>query len=244
METREFGISVVSFFPWSLGFGGAVRASRMANDSGIKKLQLLPLRGYDTNSVNRLPARGVISWEGPWNYGSFWKAFRRALGCAGEDYPTPLDWVVFGKNPMDPQIFGRLFPNALHVSHDSREKLSIYEVHPEGGLPSNKMSALCWDTWHVRRPYRNGNPSPFQWQRLLEEWKNQIALIHVHPTGSEVESLLTRRVQGELQYMLRLLAKASPNAPIVLEVAPSLGTSSQVVKRMSSLRQSVAEIMG
>jgi len=245
MGTRRFDVSVASLVPWSLGSGGPVRAYQMAVDAGFNGLQLLPLRGWSMDSVRRLPNRGVIAWEGAWNYGSLWKVVQRVTGRAGEDHPLPIDWVVFGRDPMDPQIFGRCFQNALHVSHDSRERQSVYELHPEGGLPTTGLASLCWDTWHTRRPYRNGDPSPFQWKRLLEKWKDQIALIHVHPVGPEISSLLAGQTKGELQDMLRLLAtQTKTQVSIVLEVAPTFGTRAQAVRYLSQLRQSIAEIMG
>lgn len=249
-ETRRYYVNVVSLAPYSLGRGGPIRALEMVVEAGLAGVQLLPMRGYDYVSVKNLPRSAIVSYEGPWNSGTLFNALRREWRKRiGKSKPTDvqwpllIDWLFFGPRPERVSTFKTLFPKALYVTHDASAS-GVYEIHPEGGFPLEEQP-LCWDTFHTRRPYQaSGHRSPFRWARLLEAKSKQVSLIHVHPVGSEISSLLAGQTEGELQDMLQMLARHTKvSVPIVIEVKPVLGTPAQAVRYISGLREGIVKVM-
>lgn len=248
-EARKVYANFVSFIPYCMGRGGPIRALEMAVEAGLAGLQLLSVRGCNYASVKNLPKSAIVSYEGPWNKGTLPDALRREWRkrtgkseLTDVQWPTLLDWGVFGRSPEPVSTFKTLFPRALYVTHD-RSVSGVYEIHPEGDFPLEEQ-LVCWDTHHTRRSFEDKRPSPFVWQELLEKESEHVALIHVHPTGAEISSLLTGQNKGKLQDMLRQLArKTKTTVPIVIEVKPCIGTPAQAVRYLSGLRGGIKRVM-
>lgn len=244
-EKRKIAVSAASFFPWCLGRGGIERTLKLSKKAGFDGLQILPLRGWTDFSA--LDPRDVMSYTPEWNSGTWWGAFRRTLGLAGEECPLILDMVLFGSKLAVTSSFAKIqatFPKAIYVARVPGT--NPLEIHPEAGLTVNEYAQypypLIWDTWHSRRPmrYGQGGQITHDWQKLLASVAAKICQIHVHPTIKEIVSLIRGDPQMELIKMLKTLGEKTA-CPVVIEVAPLIfGIPSIQVALLGKIR-SVAE---
>lgn len=223
-KKRKIAVSAASFFPWCLGQGGIKRAIRLAKRAGFDSLQILPLRRWvDFSGVDK---EYVMSYTPEWNSGTWWGAFRRTLGLAGEECPLILDMVLFGSDQAVTSSMDAIrsaFPEAIYVARVPGT--NPLEIHPEAGLTVDEYVQypypLIWDTWHSRRPMRYGQGRQItnDWQKLLASVAAKICQIHVHPTVKEIIGLVRGDPQMELIRMLQALGKVT-DCPAVIEVAP------------------------
>lgn len=232
---RQYGVSVVSLFPWSLGPGGPKKTVQMAKSAGYDGIQALPLRGWGGTPLSAYETY-VLAFEDAWNYGGFWEVPLRMLGVRPEG-PTFLDWVLF-RSPHSTS-----FANAIPSAHHMRLGVAT-EIHPE--LTTNvddyvsfceAGGKLCWDTWHVRRNRREGQPGIADWKDLLRQLpEDAIALIHVHLVKGEIESFFAG--EGELVEMLaKLNETVSADVPVIIEIAPPMTTRSRTTEFLAQVRE-------
>ncbi|MFA6048061.1 MAG: hypothetical protein WCV59_05465 [Parcubacteria group bacterium] len=213
---RKIGVSVVCMLPWSLGRNGLARATIMAHNAGFSGLQILPLRGWDPLTFTEASPDQIISFELAWNCGSLCKAILRHLHLAGEENPLFHDWLLFGKcaaTERRAEMMFRYFQRtSMFITHDVIH-VGVMEMHPEldleTGVYANYPHGLVWDTKHVIRSGRHGQPPVTEdWVRLLDEVGHNIRLIHVkYPVNPK---------------MLKALAEKT-NCPVIFEARPPLG---------------------
>ena len=269
---REYGVNVLSLYPWSSGKGGIGRAVSMALDAGYDGVQALPLRGWGGREYGILGSF-VISYEGSFANGGFFEAsfnsLRKMVGKLLKTKSTQLisplfeDWLFFGKdNRTLPSN-----PHALKIVHkvEEIEEKAMLEIGPDAGISgsykdfviSNGCGRLCWDTFHVRRENRRADQTkPMdEWETVLASLpSNSIGLIHVHPVQNSKVDELDLLLSGkycELVTMLRCL-RDTTNAPAILEIVPPMvrkpfdgfWTMKRTVEYMSKVRERVCDILG
>lgn len=244
---RKFYLSSLSLFPYCLGEGGPGDSISMAEKAGFKGLQIAPARGWKPETVSVLRSEDVIACEGAWNQGSLWGCAKRYLGSAlglGWEGPLLEDWMVFGRRPLTLDQLAALFPTALKIVHFNNQA-GFYEINPEGGEPWNEFQWLVMDLHHYLRDYRDGRKNPFpHWAVALSKLQNRIALVHIHPTVQEVQGLLNQD-GGEFNSFVRAIGRVlGPNVPMVLEVAPKIGTPAAAINYLSSLREATLQLLG
>jgi len=212
---RKIGVSVISMFPWSLGKNGLARSVMMAHEAGFQGLQILPMRGWDHFTFSGVLGEQIISFELAWNCGSFWKAILRHLHLAGEENPLLHDWFLFGKcdaTERRAEMMFRYFQRtSMFITHDVIH-VGVMEMHPERDLEicdyASYPHGLVWDTEHVIRSGRHGQPPiTDDWERLLDEVGHNIRLIHVKAPMNPK--------------MLKALAeKTTADVPVIFESLP------------------------
>ena len=213
---RRIGVSVVCMLPWSLGRNGLARAAIMARLAGFQGLQILPMRGWDELTFTEASPNQIISFELAWNCGSLWKAVLRHLHLAGEESPLLHDWLLFGKcddtERRAEMIFHHFQKTSMFITHDVIH-VGVMEMHPEldleVGVYADYPHGLVWDTEHVIRSGRHGQPPiTDDWEKLLDEVGHNIRLIHVKdPINPK---------------MLKALAEKT-TCPVIFEARPPLG---------------------
>lgn len=235
--TRQFGVSVVSLWPWSIGPKGPERAIKMAKEAGFDGIQALPMKFWSYKRI-RGWEKDVISWEDAWNYGPLWQVPLRHLGVLEDPAPTAVDWIMFGKKTSP------VFPKAIASMHHFGEGVSA-EIHPELATKHQvyldhcaQGGMLTWDTFHVTRLHRQTGKHINQWSTLLMQIPTEnLALIHVHPARSDTESL----IQGSsfLNPMLEALGQKTQNTPVILEVFPPMTTYGGTVEFVGNLLEAI-----
>lgn len=213
------GISVICAIPWSLGEHGLGRSLDLANEAGFDGLQILPMRGWSGLTFLELltiPKRRVLSFESAWNCGTFFEAIMRHLHIAGESNPLLHDWLLFGRCEeiidRNDLIYNLFKKTALRVVHNPMD-FGMLEMHPELQVRINFYAdhpvGLVWDTEHVLRPGRHGEPPVTKnWPELLEKIKHNIGLIHVKNNADPK--------------MLKALAYET-DCPVIFEGRPPFG---------------------
>lgn len=238
---RRYGVSAVSMFPYSWGPGGPLRAKRMAFEAGYSGIQAMPLRGWMNTPLKHWEG-SVLSFEDAWNYGPVWQIPLRHLGLKS-DGPTLMDWLLFGSR-VSPY-----FPNAIPSVHHKQLGVAT-EIHPELSTSvfeyldyTEAGGKLVWDTWHVRRPYRDGKPGIRDWRELMDRLPSEsIALIHVHVTKDDLQGFMS--AAGELTHMLRRLRlKVSKSVPAIIEIAPPLRSWDGTLGFLSDVRQQAFQLL-
>lgn len=238
---RQYGVSVVSLFPWSLGPKGPEKSVDMALEVGFDGIQVLPLKGWSYKRV-RDWEKHVLAYENAWNYGHLWQVPLRHLGVRPKG-PTILDWVMFGKE------HSTFFPNAVYSAHLMQPGAAT-EIHPELATDIDEYvnycqngGKVCWDTYHVRRNKRDGTLGIQDWRQLLLRLPpSSIELIHVHLVKNEVEKFISGG--GDLMEMLVALKRFAPEAIAVIEVAPPLKTPQGTVDFLSKVREQSRKFLG
>lgn len=235
--TRQFGVSVVSLWPWSVGLYGPERSIKMAKQAGFDGIQALPMKFWSYKRIHQWE-KDVISWENAWNYGPLWQVPLRLLGQMRDPAPTALDWGMFGRKTFP------VSPNAIASMHHFGEGVST-EIHPELAINHEvylehckKGGLLTWDTHHVARAHRQTGERINQWIDLLEQIPSEnLALIHVHPARSDVKGLL--QGQSYLSPMLEKLGRKTDKAPIILEVFPPITSYRRTVEFARSILEAI-----
>ncbi len=238
---RKYGVSTVSFAPWSLGPGAPLRTVRMARDAGYDGIQFLPLRGWGDTPLRHWE-KDVLAFEDAWNYGTWGEALLRHIDKRRTG-PTLLDLILFRSE------YSTFFPNAVPSVHHFQLGVAT-EVYPDLETKTEAYvdfvaagGALCWDTWHSRRPRRDGLAGIPNWEQLLHALpENAVKLIHVHPVRHELVDFWNGI--GELIYMLGALRERFPAVTAIVEVAPTIQTKKATITALSNLRKHIAAYLG
>jgi len=222
--------------PWCLGRYGLNRSATLAYDAGFQGLQILPMRGWDHLTFSGISSEKIISFELAWNCGPLGSAIIRSshafslkvlryfkLGALTEALPSPnenrpliTDWFLFGNCDATERraelMFHHFQKTSMFITHDVIHA-GVVEMHPEldleVGIYANYPYGLVWDTEHVIRSGRHGQPPVTDdWEKLLDEVGHNIRLIHVKdPVNPK---------------MLEALAKKT-TCPVIFETRPPLG---------------------
>lgn len=228
---RRIGVNVVTLLPFSLGKFGLGRASLLAYEAGFDGLQIMPLRDWGHITFSGISAKRIISFELAWNCGSLFGAVLRHLHLAGENKPRLRDWLLFEKCDIASYrtdlIFQHYRKTSLFVSHDVAH-VGVMEMNPENKLApaiyANYARGICWDTEHIIRPGRHGEPPVTDnWRNLLDKVGRNIRLIHVKSSADPE--------------MLRALAKAAPGCPVILEDPPIIRFRGKTLEWLKGRRE-------
>lgn len=245
MAMRNLGITVASLGLWALGPSGPKRALEKADAAGFNGLQVLPLRGWNQESMKSIPPLKVISYEGAWNQGTLMGVFLRMAHPKDETKPKPEDWLMFGAHPLEAYQIGEVFPNALRIVHKPEEAwMGAYEVNPEGGLPKAGQRTV-FDTLHAFRGNRDGSSSSVtRWMSYLPTSIRYTACVHVHPKVEDINDPLN--AEGALAGLVRELARITPSSvPFILEVAPDpFAGKAATISRLAHFRSPIRFLIG
>lgn len=203
---RKIGINVISMLPWVWGKRGLKTAVNISRDLGYSGLQVIPLRGWDTQKEY---SNHVISVEDPWNTGSFIEGFLRALKVLDHPHNTLLDWVLFGRNPKylyyPTALKVTRYPNLPGVFEFNKSTYKGIEAHVSRG------GTICWDTFHA------GNIS--DWEELYVKYSSHISLVHIHLAKKDIPEFLGG-IYLDVAKMIVRLNTLPKDIPFIVEIAP------------------------
>ena len=219
---RTIGVSAMSFFPLFLrpgGWGQIRTMVEMGGEAGTLPLQLLPLRGLQETHVAMFD---VVSFEGPWNYGTLVQAAQRFLHVKGDENPSFIDLALFGSEANCTQrieMIRRFHPRALAIDAPEWAQGGLIELGPN----MHKGAARRWNGYTPSGVVLD----TFHWMELGDQAETILAenggypavkAIHLRLSSTDdTQEFLSQSRSSVARELLAEFADQAPNAPIIIE---------------------------